>query len=51
VNRAIISSMPSSEIRAQVAERLEELYQRHLPVDSERVVQYYESGRGYYGPD
>ena len=43
--------MPSSEINAQVNDRLEELYQRHLPVDVTRLAQYYESGRGYYPPE
>jgi glutaminase len=35
---------------AQVSERLEELYQRHLTVTG-GVTQYYESGRGYYSPE
>ena len=39
-----------TEIRIQVSERLNELYERHRPVDS-RVEQYYESGRGYYPPE
>ncbi len=40
--------MPNNETSAQVSDRLEELYERHLPVDSTRVTQYYEAGRGYY---
>ena len=42
--------MPSSETRTQIAERLEELYQRHLPLEPGAVAQFYESGRGYYPP-
>ncbi len=42
--------MPIPDIRAQVSERLEDLYNRHLPVDARRVDRYYESGRGYYPP-
>ena len=34
----------------QVSERLNQLYERLLPVDG-RVTQYYESGRGYYPPE
>ena len=40
----------SSEISAQVAERLEELYERHRRVDEARLDRFYESGRGYYAP-
>ncbi len=43
--------MPSSEISAQVNERLQALYERQLPVDLTRLHQYYESGRGYYPPE
>jgi len=43
--------MPSPEISAQVSQRLEELYERHLPVDEDRLECYYESGRGYYPPE
>ena len=39
---------PKSE---QVNERLEELYRQHLPVDEDRLVAFYESGRGYYPPE
>jgi glutaminase len=34
----------------RVDERLEELYERHRPVDDSRVTRFYESGRGYYAP-
>jgi hypothetical protein len=37
-------------ISEQVAERLEELYERHLPVDEARLDRYYDSRRGYYPP-
>lgn len=43
--------MPSPEISQQVDERLEELYQRHLRTGRDGVASYYESGRGYYGPE
>lgn len=43
--------MPTPEISQQVDHRLEELYERHLPVDAGAVHRYYESGRGYYGPE
>ena len=42
--------MPSPAIRAQVTERLQELYERHLAVDPKYLDRYYESGRGYYPP-
>lgn len=42
--------MPSPAISAQVSDRLEALYERHLPVDESRVEQYYASGRGFYPP-
>ncbi len=43
--------MPTSQTSARVQERLGELYERHLPVDHERLDRYYESGRGYYSPE
>jgi glutaminase len=43
--------MPTRAISEQVDERLKELYRRHLPVDEETVVSYYDAARGYYGPD
>jgi glutaminase len=43
--------MPASEISERVDQRLEELYRRHLPVDGESVVSYYDAARGYYGPE
>ncbi|HEV2060290.1 MAG TPA: glutaminase A [Solirubrobacteraceae bacterium] len=42
--------MPDPAIRDQVNERLGDLYERHLPVDDERLDHYYESGRGNYSP-
>jgi glutaminase len=32
----------------RITERLHELYERHREIDRERLVHYYESGRGYY---
>jgi len=46
-----MSSMPTPEISEQVYHRLDELYRRHLPVDERAVASYYESSRGYYGPE
>jgi glutaminase len=43
--------MPTPADGQRVAERLEELYRRHLLVGEEGVASYYESGRGYYGPE
>lgn len=43
-------SMPTPEVRAQVHERLADLYGRHLRVDEERLDHYYQSGRGNYSP-
>jgi glutaminase len=43
--------MPSPEIRARIDQRLEELYQRHLSVGEDEVVKYYDSSRGYHGPE
>ncbi|HWC25374.1 MAG TPA: glutaminase A [Solirubrobacteraceae bacterium] len=42
--------MSRPQLRAQVTERLQELYRRHLAVDEAQLVRYYESGRGYYPP-
>jgi glutaminase len=35
----------------QIEGRLEDLYRRHLPLDAGSVVSYYDSRRGYYGPE
>ena len=43
--------MPTPADGQLVAERLEELYRRHLLVGEDGVASYYESGRGYYGPE
>jgi glutaminase len=43
--------MPTPANSQHVAERLEELYRRHLLVGEEGVASYYESGRGYYKPE
>src|SRR5918995_1178884 len=43
--------MPTPANDQHVAERLEELYRRHLLVGEEGVASYYESGRGYYEPE
>jgi glutaminase len=43
--------MPTPANGQHVAERLEELYRRHLLVGEEGVASYYESGRGYYKPE
>jgi glutaminase len=40
-----MATLYSSE---RVDARLDELYQRHRPVDETRVATFYESGRGYY---
>lgn len=42
--------MPGSETRAQIEERLDELYERYRPEDA-AVEQFYASGRGYYASD
>jgi glutaminase len=43
--------MPMRATDEQVMERLEDLYQRHLPLDEGSVVSYYDAARGYYGPE
>src|ERR671920_645223 len=43
--------MPTPANGQHVAERLEELYRRHLLAGEEGVASYYESGRGYYKPE
>lgn len=43
--------MPTPEISEQVHQRLDELYRRHLAIDSGEVVSYYDSTHGYYGPE
>src|SRR5919112_6583348 len=43
--------MPTPANGQRVAERLEELYRRHLLVGEEGVASYYGSGRGYYEPE
>lgn len=43
--------MPNRAISRRVDERLQELYQRHLLVGEDEAARYYQSGRGYYGPE
>ncbi len=43
--------MPTADIRAQITDRLDELFQRHRPVEAGEVAKFYESGRGYYPPE
>jgi glutaminase len=43
--------VPTPEISRHVDERLQELYERHLPVEKGSVVRCYRPGRGYYAPD
>ena len=43
--------MTNSGLPPQVDERIEELYQRHLPLEAGSVASYYDSARGYYGPE
>src|SRR3954462_13122374 len=43
--------MPASYPTALVDQRLAEPYERHRHLGADRVVRYYEPGRGYYGPD
>jgi glutaminase len=43
--------VPDPDVRAQIQERLEGLYERHRPVDEEHLHGYYESRRGYYPPE
>ena len=43
--------MPSQGIRQRVNRRLEELYQRHLPLYDDKVVNYYKPGVGYLKPE
>ena len=43
--------MPSPEMRGRIEQRLDELYQRCLPLEPDSVSSYYESGRGYYPPE
>ena len=40
-----------AQARQRIDERLNELYQRHVPVDDVDIDRFYESGRGYYQPD
>jgi len=42
--------MPTPAIRAQINQRLDALYERHIPVDADRLHHYYQSGRGNYAP-
>jgi glutaminase len=42
--------VPAPDVRAQITERLEELYATCTPMEEGEVAHYYESGRGYYGP-
>lgn len=43
--------MPTPEISRQLDQRLRTLRERHQPSEDGSVAQYYESGRGFYGPD
>jgi glutaminase len=43
--------MPMRVSSEEIKERLEDLYRRTLPVDSGAVASFYESERGYYGPE
>ncbi len=43
--------MATNGVQRQVERRLEELHERHSAVDQDSVVNYYEPGRGYYGPE
>ena len=42
--------MPTQEIRQRANQRLEELYQRHLPLHEDGVIGYYTPGSGYHKP-
>lgn len=42
--------MPTPEVSQRIRDRLQELYERHLPV-TDGVARYYASGYGYYGPE
>lgn len=42
--------MRTGDISEQLDRRLDELYRRHLPL-GEEAVSYYDSARGYYGPE
>jgi len=41
----------SADLRAQITERLQELFERHRSPEPEGIVQFYESGRGFYPPE
>jgi len=43
--------MSRHEDRQRVEQRLEELYQRHLSLQDDKVVSYYKPGIGYYKPE
>jgi len=43
--------MPTRAGSEQVDQRLEELYRRHLHLDEQSVVSYYDAARGYYGAE
>ena len=43
--------MTNPSLPQQIDERLEELYRLHLPLEPESVANYYDSARGYYGPE
>lgn len=43
--------MPTPEISRQIEQRLDELYQRHLPLGEDRVRSYYVPGRANLAPD
>jgi glutaminase len=43
--------VPTPEIRRRIDERLNELYERHLPLEAGSVATYYEPGREYSAPE
>ena len=43
--------MLTQEIRQRANQRLEELYQRHLPLHEDGVIGYYTPGSGYHKPE
>jgi glutaminase len=43
--------MPTQEIRQRANQRLEELYQLHLPLHEDEIVGYYAPGIGYHKPE
>lgn len=43
--------MATADTRARITNRLEELFERHRPLEQAAVDKFYESGRGYYPPE